>query len=401
MSISIGAKAIGFFSFIYIAKVLSENDYGSFVYITMVLSLLPLLQLGSMHGTVVLLPKYIANPQKDEKELYTHSNYISHTIQFIATFILFLFDIKLNMMILVVIGANFFFSHYVQNAQMYLNAQHEFQKANIIKGIDQIIKPIAILLLFYQFNNIESIFLGHFLVTLIAFFASVLIVPFHFITIDLKGFRSSLQAIYRLGFFVYLIWAIDILFRTIDKWFISQFYTLQELAEYGFTSSLAMNVWLLAMSFFAPFAQVLYTHVAQGKFTDVKKTVEDTNKKLYILLALISTLAIVFYPFVLKYFVYKYFETEFLFATLVVTSVFLSINNMYIYYMISNNLHFVLLKYQGLILSLNMLLNGVFAYLHLDIVYYSYSTILSLGLYFILVRRYFYIDLEKKLKALK
>jgi hypothetical protein len=57
--ITIGSKFFGFISFVYIAKVLTESDYGVFVYITMLLSLLPLLQLGSMHGTMILLPKYI------------------------------------------------------------------------------------------------------------------------------------------------------------------------------------------------------------------------------------------------------------------------------------------------------------------------------------------------------
>lgn len=67
--------------------------------------------------------------------------------------------------------------------------------------------------------------------------------------------------------------------------------------------------------------------------------------------------------------------------------------------MISNNFHFVLLKYQVFILVLNLILNGVFAYYHLDILYYSYSTIICLAIYFILVRRCFYIDIAKKIGA--
>ncbi len=51
LAITIVSKIFGFISFIYIAKILTESDYGSFVYITMILSLLPLLQFGSMNGT--------------------------------------------------------------------------------------------------------------------------------------------------------------------------------------------------------------------------------------------------------------------------------------------------------------------------------------------------------------
>lgn len=399
LSIALLSKAIGFISFIFIAKILSENEYGIFIYITMVLSLLPLLQLGSMHGTIILLPKYIVDPNKNEDELYIFSNYISHIIQLLAVGLLFLFNIELNYLIIAAIGTNFFLSHYSSNVQTYLNSHHEFQRANIIKGIEQVLKPSVVLIVFYFYRNIESIFIAQLVVTTIIFLISSYIVPFKFLKLDFSKFKKTIFTIYKLGFFIYLVWAIDILFRTADKWFISQFYSLEELAAYGFTSSLAMNVWLLAMSFFAPYAQVLYKYVAQEKFTDVKNTVESTNKKLYILLLIVSVVAIVAYPFVLELIIKKYFGTELLFFVLVISAIFLSINNMYIYYMISNNFHLVLLKYQGFVLVLNLILNGIFAYYHLDILYYSYSTIISLVIYFILVRRYFYIDIAKKLEV--
>jgi len=146
---------------------------------------------------------------------------------------------------------------------------------------------------------------------------------------------------------------------------------------------------------------MLYKYVAENRFIDAKKIVEDTNKKIYILLSLISIVEIVAYPFILKFIIKKYFGTEHLFLVLVVSAVFLSINNMYIYYMISNNLHFIMLKYQIFILVLNLFLNTVFAFFHLSILYYSYSTIISLAMYFILLRRYFYLDISKKLEPQK
>ena len=61
LSITIVSKLIGFISFIYIVKFLSEAEYGTFIYINLLLTLVPLLQFGSMHGIVILLPKYIVN----------------------------------------------------------------------------------------------------------------------------------------------------------------------------------------------------------------------------------------------------------------------------------------------------------------------------------------------------
>ncbi len=397
LSITILSKLISFLSFLYITKVLTTTDYGSYVYILMILSILPLFQFGSMHGTLILLPKYIADKHKDENELFQIYNNFSYILQLLTISVIFILDVKLSQYILIIISLNFILSKYIENAQIYLNANLKFEKSNIIKAIDQVLKPILVLFLFYKYQNIESIFIAQLIVSSLLFILSLYFVRFEFIKkIDLNVV-NTIKTIYKIGFFVYLTWAIDILFRTADRWFISQFYSLDDLATYGFTSTLAMNIWLLSMSFFAPYAQLLYKNVAEGRFTEVKKLVEKTNKNLYILLAIISIITIVAYPYLLEFIVYKYFGTYFLFFILVIVSIFLTINNMYIYYMISNNLHFKLLKYQGFILSLNILLNGIFSYYHLDIVYFAYSTIVSLVIYFILVRRYFYLDIKVKI----
>ncbi|KIM06044.1 MAG: hypothetical protein KN64_00625 [Sulfurovum sp. AS07-7] len=398
LSITVISKMLSFISFIYIAKVLSKSEYGLFVYISMILSLLPLFQFGSMHGTIILLPKYIAKQNDSDDRLFWSYNAFSHLIQLVSALVLFFFDIELSFYVLLIITVNYILSKYSENIQILLSSNLELEKANIIKAIDQIARPIVTLGLFFYYQNIESLFVAQMIVTLLIFLISNYFVKFRFYKFEFMEFKGIIKTIYKIGFFIYLIWVVDILFRTADKWFISQFYSISELAEYGFTSSMAMNVWLLAMSFFAPYAQMLYKYIAENRFVDVKKIVEDTNKKLYFLLLLVSTVAVVAYPFVLELVIKKYFGTELLFFVLVISAVFLSINNMYIYYMISNNFHVVLLKYQLVVLVLNLILNGAFAFLHLDIVYYSYSTILSLGLYFILVRRYFYIDIEKKLR---
>lgn len=402
LAITIISKIVSFLSFIYIAKILTESEYGVFIYITMIISLLPLLQFGSMNGTMILLPKYINDINKNAEKLFFNYNILSLLVQFVSSIFLFILDINISSITIFIVALTFLIALQINNSIMYLNSKHEFEKVNFIKLIDQILKPFLVLLTFYFYKSIDSIFYGQLFATIISFLASLYFLKFDLIV---KKFYYSefiiyVKDIYKIGFFIYLTWAIDILFRTADKWFISQFYSLKELAAYGFTSSLAMNVWLLAMSFFTPYSQVLYKHVAEKKFIDVKNIVESTNKNLYILLLIISVIAILAYPVILEFIIKKYFGTELLFFVLVVSSIFLSINNMYIYYMISNNFHFILLRYQSAVLILNLMLNGVFAFLHLDILYYSYSTIVSLVIYFILVRRYFYIDIAKKLESL-
>lgn len=401
LSIAFISKPIGFLSFIFIARSLSENDYGIYIYIIMIISLLPLLQLGSFHGTSILLPKHIANPNENEVELFVYSNIISHIIQFGAVFTLFLFDIDLNRLIILVIGANFFFSLYTQNALGYLNSNLEFQKANIIKAIEQLLKPSLVFVLFYFFRKIETIFIAQLIATFFILLISLYIVPLKKTSFDFRIFREKVATIYKIGFFVYLVWAIDIVFRTADRWIISEFYSLGELARYGFTSNLALNIWLIALIFCAPYSQVVFKLVAEDKYNDVKKVIIRTNNKLYLFTFVISLITIISYPFLLELVIKKYYGTELLFFTLVLSSLFLSFNTMYIYYMISNNAHFILLKYQLLTLTINIFLNFIFLIYHVNIIYYSYSTILSSVIYFILVRRFFYYSIQKKINIIQ
>jgi O-antigen/teichoic acid export membrane protein len=385
---------LSFVLFLYIARLLSQTEYGTFIYINMILSILPLFQFGSMHGVIILLPKYLANHKMEKEELFISYNSFSLILQFLSVFVLYLFDVNLSYWILVLISINYILSKYVANSRIYLNSHLEFDKVNLLKALDQIIRPIVIFCIFFIYKNIESIFIAQFITTLISFLVTVKLVAFKFNFI----FKiDTIKKIYKIGFFVYLTWGIDVLFRTADRWFISQFYNIDELAIYGFTSALAMNIWLLSMSFFSPYSQLLYKAVAENKFLEVKTIVENTNKKLSILLLIVTIIAIVLYPYLLEFIVHKYYGTYFLFSILVVASIFLSINNMYIYYMISNSYHFILLKYQSVILVINLVLNAIFAYYHLAIVYFSYSTILSLVIYFILVRNYFYKDISKKI----
>ena len=296
-----------------------------------------------------------------------------------------------------IIGLNFFLFLFSDNAIKYLNAKHDFQQANIINAVNQISRPVLVLFLFFQYKTISSIFIGHFIVSLFTLILAIKLVKVEKIKFNKIEFIFFLKSIYKIGFFVYLTWTIDIVFRTADRWFISFYYSLEELALYGFTSSLSLNVWLVSMSFFVPYTQVLYRYVAEKKFGDVDLLIKSTNKKLYLLLLILSVLAFVFYPLLLELIVKKYSDSEFLFYVLIISSIMLAINNMYIYYMISNNHHFVLLKYQCIVLILNLFLNSVFVYFHLNIIYYAYSTIFTLGVYFLLVRRFTKLDLKKKI----
>lgn len=396
LSITLLSKLFGFVTFVYVAKFLTAEEYGSFVYITMLVGLMPLLQFGSMHGIAILLPKYIHQKNSlSGEEIYLSYNGISHLLQLFSIFALWSFDIPLGKLILGVISVNYFFSKYIENVQLYFNSTLEFSKVNAIKSFDQVLRPLVTLGVFSLYKNIDSIFWAQLLSTSFTLVVVLYLRRFNVRYFSVKKIKSHLIEIYSIGFFIYLVWAIDILFRTLDRWYISQFYTLKELAAYGFSSGLAMNIWLVSLAYLSPYTQLLYKSVAENDYVRVYDVVRRTNKHLYILITVVSILAIFFYPLILDLFIKKYYETNLLFASLVVVSLCLSINNMYIYYMISNKKYFILLKYQAFILILNIVLNAIIAFYHLDIICFSYSTIITLIFYFLLVRNYYLVDIEK------
>ena len=398
--ISVVSKGLSFLVSLYVARMLSETEYGLYVYVGVFLTILPIFQFGSMNGAAILLPKRIARKDGSEEDFFFTYNFVSHFIQFFSCFLLFFLKSSLDVNVLFMIALGYFLGKRVENAQMFLNAKLEFFKANMIKAVDLVLRPVLILYFFYSDPNIGALFTASCLASFLAWLISLyLLPPCHIGLSTTQGLWKTLKEIYGIGFLIYASWVLDMLFCSLDRWCIFFFYSLEELAAYGFTSSLTLNMWALSLTLLAPYSQLLYKHVAEGNIFEIKNLVEKTNRRIYVFSGTVTLIAIACYPFLLRWIVKKYFGTEFLFITLAVAMFFLSISPMYNYYMVSNNLHFVLLKYHLLILAVNFFLNALFILFHLDIIFFSYSTIVTLLLYFILVRRCFYADLYANIKV--
>jgi len=391
------SKGFSFVLFLYIAKQLSQEEYGSYIYIIMVLSLMPLLQFGSRHGATVLLPKAIAKKDGCDEDVFLNYSSVSIIIQAFSIVVLLFLNLEVGTLSVLAIGVTFFLLKLVENAQLKLNSNMEMASSNVIKAVDQVFRPVLTFAFFLYFNTLSSVFWGQLAAVAIAFGVSLFYVP---LTFKLKLNLNLLKRLYKVGFFIYLIWATDILFRTADRWFISQFYEKGDLATYGFVSSFSMNLWILSLAFIAPYAQLMYKNVSESNFSAVNKLIGDTNKKLYYLMSATFLGMMVVYPIIVDHVLHKYRDTFLLMLVLALVSIFLSLNNMYIYYMNINEMHFVLLRRQMFVLIVNLASNMILAYLHLGIVYFGFSTFMCLVLYFLMVRSCYKKDIKKKLDSL-
>ena len=89
---------------------------------------------------------------------------------------------------------------------MFLYSKHEFEKANLIKSIDQILKPLVVLLMFIYYKNIDSIFYGQLIVTIISLLVSANFLKFNLPIqkFNFSDFKVNVKSIYQIGFFIYL-----------------------------------------------------------------------------------------------------------------------------------------------------------------------------------------------------
>ena len=396
LSITMISKILSFILFILMAKILTEEEYGQLVQITMILSLLPLLHFGSTQGAAVQLPRLFAK-KENHRGLFDSYNAFSNVVQLVSGFIVyFVIDITNNYFILIVI-LNYIMSKYVENVQIYLDSKLDFLISNKIKSLDQICKPLFAILCVLIYPSVISLFFGYLISTFISFVACLYFVNGFGFKVN---FKNDIPALFKIGFLVYISWALDMLFRSSDRWFINYFYDAKTLGEYGFSSNLALNIWLLSMSFFSPYASILYNKSALNDYKGILDTVESTNKKLYFLISIVSIIAIGLYPVLVNLIIDKYHETHVLFSLLVVVSILLSINNMYIYYFVSQDNVLLLIKFQVLILIINFFMNLMVPYLDLSYIYFAISTIVSLLLYHIVLRLSFYNDINEKVENL-
>ncbi len=393
--ISFFSKGILFLTFIFLSRELSVDKYSVYVYVSLILNFLPFFQLGSSHGISILLPKLSLSNAKEKKEIFLSYSIISICLQFIV-FIIFFLKVKLDNYILLVICVDFILSKLIENSQIYLNSHLIFQKANNIKFFEQVFKPVFIFLFFYFYRSLESVFYSKLFTTIMLLFLVFNKEVFKYLkysltTISFSKLFLNGQLIYKTGFFVFISWAFDLLFRSSDLWIVKHFYSNYDFAQYGFTSSLAMNLWLFAMSYFAPYSNLLYSYVAKGEYDNVRNIVKTTNRKIFVIIAILIIFSLSFYPFLINFFVKKYEDSYLLFGLMTISAFALTMNNMYIYYLVSTGKFKEILKIQSLIVLLNFLLLLCCAKLNLSTKYVCCSTILSLSLYYFIVRnRYYY-----------
>ncbi|SDP19557.1 lipopolysaccharide biosynthesis protein [Desulforhopalus singaporensis] len=396
------AKILGFALSLYVARVLAPSEYGHYVFIVMVISLIPIAQLGALQGIVVELPKRLRCLTGTGKGLYSSYAVTSQLLQLVSIFVLFfLSDESVSALGLVALGVHLLLSKVHENCKVLMGAHLEFYGQIKIRWIDEIIRPLALGVSFYMYPGIDALFIGHAVVTV----SLVTIIQVCFkdaIAWKIgRNFSADLKKIYSVGFFIFLVWGQDLLFRSIDRWFIKIFYTTEDLAIYGFVSALAIHIWGVGLAYLAPYAQLLYSTVANEEWPEVEKLIRKANRELYLLMGALCGAAIIVYPIVTTYIVGRYESSWPIFCILAIASFCLAANNMQIYYMSSTRQQFLMIRYQfGLVIG--GCLFDLIASLHAaPIIVLAICTLICLLIYCFFLTRYVRRDLALRISNVK
>jgi O-antigen/teichoic acid export membrane protein len=389
--ISFSSKGVNFLLLVFFARLLNKEEFGLYAYINLIIAYLPLLHLGSFNGMGIELPRF----HHRYKIHRTHSLLLSYFsfsgfIQILVGFLIFLIFKNINLKIALFAFLYFVFMKGSEGLKLYLVSTLQLQKNNILKLFSDLLGPLAALASFVIAQKIEAIYLGYsvlhgmIFIYFILFFHKKLVLK----TISHKTIIIYLKLIYRSGFPVFLAWGMDVLFTSLDRFFISQFYDLKYLADYSFSNSFASLLFLGSLAFSTPYGQILYKHAAKKELKPIKSLMKHTHKRICISGIILAALIFIFYPGILS-FTGKYHNTIPILTWLLPVHFMMGFCTLYVYFMNSHYKTGLLIQFQLFALLLNLLLNTGISVLKLDIMYFAISTFLTILIYLIQLRHFF------------
>ncbi|WP_412472073.1 hypothetical protein [Halobacteriovorax sp. RT-1-4] len=385
--------------FLILGKELTELDFGQLVYVNLVISYIPMIQLGLMNGASVLIPKYSVSSNDKLLEYFNDFNISSLLLHSVSFIFLLIPVFELDTSFTFVILADLFFKKLIENFNLYLRSLLKLQKSIYIKVFDELLRIVIVLSFFMYSKSLRSIFEGHLLASIITFLLTLFLVPEYRFRFFSKHYRINLREVFNIGFLIYISWLFDLLFRSLDKLFIKGFMSIEDLAIYGFCSSLSINIWVLSLSYFSPYAQLLYRLVVEERYLKADLLIKKVNQFHFKLLTLAFVCASLAYPLITKYFVKKYDEAYLTFISLLAAFGMLSRCNMYIYYMNCNRMQKKIIKHQLIIICINIILNLISAYYFRDIFYFSIATLVSVLIYYKTLKVEYNNEIRRRIEA--
>ncbi|MCB9062388.1 MAG: hypothetical protein H6622_12780 [Halobacteriovoraceae bacterium] len=382
ITLTLMTKGLGFIVGLYAVRVFSNTQYGLFTYIMLISSYIPLAQLGLFQGLILEYPTQRIQNKNESIHFFNDINFLSVILHTLAGISLFFFDFGVSTRTIIFFYLSLILDRFIENKYVHLTTHMEFYKLNLLRFLRETFIPLLRLFILFNYQNFEYFILAPLVL-------NILVLPFtifihHKTTFfPTPEFIRHIRLAYKVGFPAYLLAAMDSFFLSLDRLFISKFYEIEQLAVYGFFTTITLAVNLLITSYMAPKVQILWNLIAQNNHSEASDYFKAAKKRVYLLLIPLVIMLIIFFPIMTKYIIKKFHDDWALYLSLISISFLFCSNIINIDYMLGKNQTKHLLRFQGEILVLNLILNSIVSYLKIDIIYFSFATIISLFLYYI------------------
>jgi len=361
---------------LFAAKFLPKEQFGFFVYYILILSFVPLLQLSSLKGLILLYPKEKINP---ENGIYFFQNYNTFSIimHIFTSLAIFIFDLNVSLPIMFCIYLSLIFEKYIENKYVYFSTHHLFYKLNIFKATQEIGIPVFRLIGIYYFTSIEILFIT-------PTFINLIIALYFLYTTKLRDFKINLhffshnKTILLFSIPLLMIWLGEALFRGIDKIFINWFYSKLDLANYGFASSLSIVAWLFIQGYAAPYMQQIFDTISKNDVHKLKHEVISLLKKIFVGSLMICVAGPILYHILTLNFLQNYQKQETVFLVLLINSSFLGVIGILSQILASLNQSFVVVKIFAGGILFNVFLNSMILITNISYKYFALTTLTCL-----------------------
>lgn len=161
------SRLLGFALSLYVARTIPEADYGHYVFVLLVVTMLPIAQFGAVQGITIELPKKIQGGA-NWTELYASFAFLSQTLQVVSIAVLFILDgTSIGWIGLVSLAVHIALSRAYENGKILFGAKLEFYGQLRIRWIDEAFRPLVQGILFFLYPRLDSVFLGQALVTVL------------------------------------------------------------------------------------------------------------------------------------------------------------------------------------------------------------------------------------------
>ena len=387
------SKGISLVNIIYLAKVLEKDDFGNYQNILIFSSIIAFSHFGVESSFPILFSK--KNTNKSVANSYLANSLItSFLLRGLTLPIIFMLNLNLNNTILLLIIPNIILSPFFNYVRTYFDTNLIFQKSINIRYLIEILIPLFSLIGLIFFKDLKGFFLGQSFSSILIFSVCIFYLKdYNFKIVD--SIKNDFKESCRLGYLILITAFLDLALKQIDRWFISKYYSISDLADYGFASNFAFIILAISSSYLSQYNALVKDFFSKKKLIEGFNLINKLQKNLFFLIIAIIVFSVLLYNPFLKIVIGKYLNTTQLFSILAVSTLFFCLSDQYIRALNYHKKTSKLIINQSLTLAISLLLNFVVVLLILETTYLAFTTLFVIFIYFLLTT-YEYKKLSKK-----